>query len=224
MLNQKLYSTAIILLALLCFTGCGPKADDSQSATSQAAAQDILTGGRLVFEEDFSGDSLADVWSTTSSAWELRDGAMTVRDARNEGLWLNFPLPELVRVEIDLASHSDDGDLKFEIFTDGSTHQSGYVGIFGGWKNKLNIIARLDEHGGDRIISQNGVKVERDRRYRFSVVRVDNKLQWFIDGDHFIDYNDEEPLVGPDHNFVGLNNWAAPQSIYRVAVYDLAQE
>ena len=42
------------------------------------------------------------------------------------------------------SSESPDGDIKFEVFGDGAKHESGYIAIFGGWQNRLNIIARLE--------------------------------------------------------------------------------
>jgi hypothetical protein len=62
-------------------------------------------------------------------------------------LWLKAKLPDNVVVEFDARSQSPEGDIKCEIFGDGTDHASGYVLIHGGWNNSLSIIARLDEHG-----------------------------------------------------------------------------
>ena len=108
---------------------------------------DPLTGGKLVYSEDFEGSGMPSDWSTKSPVWKVAQGKLTGARAENEGVWLSHPLPEQVRVTFDVSSASSDGDIKFEIFNDGKTHQSGYIGIFGGWKNSLNIIARLNEIG-----------------------------------------------------------------------------
>ena len=66
---------------------------------------------------------------------------------KNNPLWLKAKLPENVAVDFDVRSMSPEGDIKCEIFGDGSDHASGYVLIHGGWNNSISIIARLDEHG-----------------------------------------------------------------------------
>jgi len=66
---------------------------------------------------------------------------------KNNPLWLKAKLPQNVAVEFDARSQSPEGDIKVEIFGDGSDHASGYVLIHGGWNNSLSIIARRDEHG-----------------------------------------------------------------------------
>ena len=66
---------------------------------------------------------------------------------KNNPLWLKAKLPENVAVDFDVRSMSPEGDIKCEIFGDGSDHASGYVLIHGGWNNTISIIARLDEHG-----------------------------------------------------------------------------
>jgi hypothetical protein len=62
-------------------------------------------------------------------------------------LWLKAKLPANVAVEFDVRSQSPEGDIKAEIFGDGSDHASGYVLIHGGWNNSISVIARRDEHG-----------------------------------------------------------------------------
>ena len=36
--------------------------------------------------------------------------------------------------------------MKWEMFGDGRNHSTGYVFIFGGWRNRESRIAKLDEH------------------------------------------------------------------------------
>ena len=62
---------------------------------------------------------------------------------------------------------SPEGDIKVEIFGDGTDHASGYVLIHGGWNNSLSIIARLDEHGA----SLQSLEAEARRRGGTDLVR-----------------------------------------------------
>ncbi|MCB9521211.1 MAG: hypothetical protein H6698_01445 [Myxococcales bacterium] len=177
----------------------------------------------LVFSDDFARDALGDDWQTASpTAWTVTDGQLAGEGAQNEGVWLEHPLPERVRVEFTATALSADGDLKFEIFTDGHTHQSGYIGIFGGWRNTLNVVARLDEHGEDRLVGADGKHVEVGRAYRFRVERTDGRVRWSIDGEPFMTYSDPQPLRGEAHAYFGFNDWTAPVRFDDVAIWDLA--
>lgn len=176
---------------------------------------------RLVFSDDFERDTLGESWSTASSAWRLESGQVHVAGARNEGLWLNVPLPDEVRIEFTAVADSEEGDIKFEVFTDGATHQSGYVGIFGGWDNRLNIIARLDEHGGDRLVDAEGRRVEPGRVYHMAIERTDGRVRWSIDGAPFLSYDDASPLTGDGHRYFGFNDWESPVRFDDVKVWDL---
>ncbi len=87
-----------------------------------------------------------DFWST-GGYWRVVSGELLSPGVKNNPLWLKAKLPENVAVEFDARSMSPEGDIKCEIFGDGSDHASGYVLIHGGWNNSISIIARLDEHG-----------------------------------------------------------------------------
>jgi hypothetical protein len=181
-----------------------------------------LEGGRLVFEDDFDRSELGERWRAEGDAWQLQDGAVHVANARNDALWLDVPLPERVRVEFDATALHDDGDLKFELFGDGRTHESGYILIYGGWQNSTTCIARRDEHGRDRLDREEHTPVQRDRPYRFAAVRTDNRLRWYIDGEHVLTYDDPSPLEGEAHRYMGFNNWAVPATYDNLAIYDLS--
>jgi len=74
-------------------------------------------------------------------------GELLSPGVKNNPLWLKAKLPDNVAIDFDVRSTSQEGDIKVEVFGDGSDHASGYVLIHGGWNNTLSIIARLDEHG-----------------------------------------------------------------------------
>ena len=192
---------------------------DREARGRAAEDRQVLEGGRLVFQDDFQREGLGEHWTTeTWSAWRIDQGQLSVSGARNAALWLDTPLPENVRVEIDATALDAEGDLKFEIFGNGRDHASGYVAIYGGWSNSTTCIARLDEHGRDRRDAEEHV-----RRYRLAAVRTDHRLRWFIDGREVLSYDDAQPLEGEGHRHFAFNNWEAPARYDNLAIYDLGE-
>jgi len=217
------FAAVALVSTVLGFATTGCRAGGSGGgAGPTAVAVTGLEGGSLVFSDDFDGASLSDAWRARGDAWGVEDGWVRVQGARNDALWLSVPLPERVRVEFRAKSLSQDGDIKFEIFGDGATHESGYVGIFGGWNNRLNIIARLDEHGDDRVVGAEGRSVEIGREYAHAIVRDGDAVRWYIDGEHFLSFEDEAPLRGAAHAHFGFNNWDSDLRFTGFRVYDLA--
>lgn len=179
---------------------------------------------KLVFEETFSAP-LSNVWARGSGEggtgkWEVTDGWLTVSQVKNDPLWLKQPLPDKVRVEFDAESLTPEGDLKFEIFGDGERHASGYVVIFGGWNNSLDVIARLDEHGDDRIAKPSR-KVKPNTVYKLAAERTDDTLRWYVDGDLVLSYPDPARLDGRNHQYFGFSNWTAKVRFDNLKVYEL---
>lgn len=220
--------TGFLVLAFALLLGCPsgggdapPTASPAPGEAAQAEQAAPSVAPRLIFEDAFDGDSLSDSWSSASSAWSVIDGEVAVQNAMNEGLWLDVELPENVRIEFDARSQTRVGDIKFEVFTDGRTHESGYVCIFGGWNNQLNIIARLDEHGEDRLVGQSGVSVVPGETYRMRVERTGDDLVWWVNGEPFLTYEDSAPLRGNGHRYFGFNNWETPLRFDNLKIWDL---
>lgn len=192
--------------------GCDRNDDDAET----------LPDGELVYEDDFERDEIGDDWEAGGDHWRIEEGQLNVQGARNDGLWLQRPLPEEFRVRFTAQSGSEEGDIKFEILGDGSTHESGYIGIFGGWHNSLNVIARLDEHGDDRLEGADEMRVEPGRVYQMDVVRTDQRLRWFVDGELFLSYDDSDPLSGDEHRHFAFNNYTAPLVFDELRIYDVS--
>lgn len=181
-----------------------------------AAAREGLSGGVLVFEDDFEREALGERWLNRSGRWRIREGRLAVQGDRNEGVWLDFALPERVRIEFDARAGSDEGDLKCEVFASEARHQAGYVVILGGWNNTVSVIARLDEHGEDRLESP--ARAEKGRVHHFTLVRVSDTLRWYVDGALVLEYHDEDPLRGA---YFGFNDWTAPVEFDNLKIYQL---
>lgn len=126
------------------------------------------TTATVPYSQDFSDPSVVrrDFFST-GGHWRVVEGQLLSPGVKNNPLWLQAKLPRDVAVEFDVRSQSPEGDIKAEIFGDGSDHASGYILIHGGWNNSMSIIARLDEHGAPleslqrearRVAERNGGK------------------------------------------------------------------
>lgn len=186
-------------LALTVASACTPQGDPRIAASG--------------FSDDFERDKLGDVWRRTGGNYRIRDGKVFVRGARNKPLWLRKTLPKNVRIEFDVRSESAAGDIKVELFGDGVSYAktasytaTGYVVVFGGWNNKLNVIARMDEHGDDRVVGP-PFAVEPGRTYRLKIERRDGLLVAWADDRELARMQDAKPLSGPGHDHFALNNW-----------------
>lgn len=179
------------------------------------------------FEDDFERAELGPDWLALSPVWRIEGGRLCGRGARNRGVWLKRTLPTVARIEVTAIAASDDGDLKLELWGDGRSgakgatydHATGYVAILGGWRNQRHVLARLDEHGDDRlelVVDPSGDDRRRraviaHRPVRFVFERTDEKtLRWEVDGVIVHEMVDEEPLRGPGHDHLGFNDWEAP--------------
>jgi hypothetical protein len=167
------------------------------------------------FRETFDGTELGKHWNNTGGSYTVRDGKLRVQGARNRPLWLRRTLPRDVRIEFDVRSNSPDGDIKAEVFGDGvskateaSYTATSYVVIFGGWSNKLNVLARLDEHGDDRVVGK-ARKVVQGQTYHMKIERRGATIAAWVDGEPLVSMTDPDPLEGPGHDHFAFNNWQA---------------
>jgi hypothetical protein len=180
-------------------------------------------GGGVV-TDDFERTVLGTSWNALSAAWRLEEGELCGRNARNQGIWLREPIPTHARIEFDARSDSPDGDIKVELWGDGRTgakaasydDATSYLAILGGWRNTKHVLARLDEHGEDRLelsvdpeaSDPRALPVEPGQRYRFRIERpTDDTLSWWVDDRLMFELQDPEPLVGEGHDHFGFNNW-----------------
>jgi len=173
------------------------------------------------FEDGFERPNGApgEHYFATGGAWRIADGWLHAPGAKNNPLWLGARLPRDVVVEFD-ARTDGNGDIKCELFGNGRDHASGYVLIFGGWSNTVSVIARLDEHGKDRK-ERRDRPVEKGRTYRFKLERRGARLDWSIDGEPFMSYEDPAPLEGAGHDRFAFSSWANDVFFDRLAIRPL---
>ncbi|GAB5549307.1 MAG: hypothetical protein SangKO_090670 [Sandaracinaceae bacterium] len=167
------------------------------------------------FTDDFEREDLGDVWHNTGGRYRIQNGWLNIQGARNRPLWLRRRLPRDVRVEFDVRSESPQGDIKVEIFGDGSSRATSesytatsYVVVFGGWNNSLNIIARMDEHADDRAVGPRR-PVEPGRTYRMKIERIGDTITAYVDGEELVSLTDPDPLEGRGHDHFAFNDWEA---------------
>ncbi len=165
------------------------------------------------FFEDFERAQLGSDYRKTGGNWRIERGELHVRGAKNHPLWLSRSLPHDVRVELDARSETPDGDIKVEVFGDGASHATSdsyeatsYVIIFGGWNNSKNVLARMDEHGPDRVVAETR-KVEVGKTHHFRIERRGGILTVWVDGVVLLEMDDSDPLHGRGHDHFGFNNW-----------------
>jgi len=93
-----------------------------------------------------------------------------------------------------------------ELMTDGRRHQSGYVFILGGWDNTISAIARLDEHGSDRV-EKKPTGVSGPRTWKWRIEKKGGDIDWYVDGREYLSFDDPEPLSGPGNDRFAFSNW-----------------
>jgi hypothetical protein len=198
--------------------------EGGRTTTADGAPQMIVVseGGAIELGPD---------WATTPPkagfppAWRIENGRLCGQNAQNHGVWLTKVLPPNARIEFDAISDSPMGDLKAEVWGDGQSAATGqsynnatsYLTIFGGWKNTLHVLARLDEHAENRrVIKVQGPAADdprerpvgRGQAYHFKIERTDGRtVRWFIDNNEMLSWADDQPLVGFGHDHFGFNDW-----------------
>jgi hypothetical protein len=188
------------------------------------------TAGRVittVYEDGFDRPELGPDYNVLSPKWKIENGRLCGRGVKNRGVWLNRRLPVNARIEFDAYSDSPDGDLKVEAWGDGQSGATGqsysnatsYIFILGGWKNTRHVLARLDEHGEDRLEidvdpnsdDERARPVEPGQGYKFVIERSDGQaVDWSVNGVSYFQLSDPDPLAGAGHEHLGFNDWDVP--------------
>jgi hypothetical protein len=169
------------------------------------------------FADSFDRDTLGDDWNVTNpSAVKLENGALTVQLAHNRPVWLKRPIPTNATLEFDAWTEDPQGDIKVEAWGDGRAFYAGdlqlqytatgYVFIFGGWRNTQSVIARQTEHTPDRAV-RDGKAVEPGKHYHFTLTRRGATIEWSVDGQPFLSLRDAAPLEGPRNQYFGFSGW-----------------
>jgi len=98
------------------------------------------------YEDKFDRVTLGEAWWSNGGLWRIVEGQLYSPGVGNNPLWLKARLPPDVRVEFDVRSEGSDGDVKWEMYGDGRNHSTGYLFLFGAWRNRESRICKLEEH------------------------------------------------------------------------------
>lgn len=228
----------VVMLAAVAGAACGEKVpipahvSEAEIAAQQAAADPKrwLTGGEVVFKDDFERAEIGDRWvrdrleaEAAPSEWRIDNGWVRTAKTKNQGLFAKvLPTTGNVRVELLMASDPPtagpfEGDLKIEAFCTAPKHETGYSFINGGWKNSLDTIAKLGEHTADDK-RKPARPIEPGRQYRFAAVLADGHLYWFRDGELLYTFDDAAPVRG---EWLGLNAWTSNARYDEITVFKL---
>ncbi len=176
------------------------------------------------FKDEFDRSEIGDDYFATSAAYRIEQGRLCVKGARNHPLWLRHRLPVNARIQLEAETKSDAGDIKLEAWGDGQsaatrvsyTDATSYLAIFGGWKNRFHVLARLDEHAPDRpeVVIEPGSDDPRQqpvvsgKRYRLKLERTDGRtVRFWVDDVEMLSFTDPLPLAGGGHDHFAFNNW-----------------
>ena len=88
------------------------------------------------YQDKFERASLGDAWWSNGGHWRIVKGELYSPGVGNNPLWLKARLPADVRIEFDVRGEGPDGDIKWEAFGDGRNHSTGYLFLFGAWRNR----------------------------------------------------------------------------------------
>jgi hypothetical protein len=178
------------------------------------------------FNDEFERDTIGEDYFATSDQYRIERGRLCVKGARNHPLWLRHRLPTNARIQVEAEAASEEGDIKLEAWGDGHaaatrvsyTDATSYLAIFGGWKNRYHVLARMDEHATDRpeVVIEPGSDDPRQqpvlarRRYRLKLERTDgHTVRFWVDDVELLSFTDPQPLHGGGHDHFAFNDWEA---------------
>jgi hypothetical protein len=207
--ESDLYYRNLRILPLASSTDPGPPAFASPSPAPKAPPGP--------FADSFDRASLGPDWLPTNpAAVQLDRGSLTLQGAHNRPVWLTKPIPTNAAIEFDCWTDSPEGDLKVEVWGDGTSFHggnpnqaytsTGYVFILGGWRNTLSVLAKGNEHASDRV-SRSDLRVQPGHRYHWRITRQGGRISWSIDGQDFLALTDSSPWEGPEHQYFAFSNF-----------------
>lgn len=180
-----------------------------------------------IFEDDFNRAEIGENYANLGGDWKIENGKLKSIRAENKNLVLkSVDLPQNAVIELTMKSLSKEIDVKFNLWGDGKPHDhgDGYTFILGGWKNRVSVISKLDEHEKKRSEKRNA-GLEKGKLYKVKVERKSNKIKWFVNGELFLEYFDETPLkVSEGYSKLSFANWRSDVEFDDLKIYALEEK
>ncbi len=182
--------------------------------------------GTLIFEDSFDRQEIGDDWRIGGGKYFIRNGSLTSDYAHNENIFLKKPLPRNVRIEFDAWSETDRLDFKVSLYDDGLEHESGYVALLGGWYNSTDALIRGREHDHESVARKTipwieGGRPKAGQKYKWTLIRKDSKLSWYLENKLYLEYDDPAPLYGEANKYFSVSNWESVIHLDNLKIYEI---
>lgn len=185
----------------------GPPSNSlKELASNQNAVQYEAPKWAIVFEDHFDRETLGENWELSNPQnARIEDGHLILNDTT---LLTAKSYPGLHRIEFYVTGLPDSqgryGDLSPLIHASSNDISTGYFLQFGGIFNSFNSIRRL----GKINIDNRSHKIRPDVQHRIIAEFNGSNVRLSIDNRTIMRYRDAVPLVGKEHERLGLYVWS----------------
>ena len=166
-------------------------------------------GWDLAFQDTFDRQELGENWEELSGEWMIEDGRLV---GKGEILCLKG-LPGNQRLEFDCQAKEDACDLTGILVADESGFASGY---FFGFGSEYNAYSKLLVAGVE--VQQHDALIVPGKTHHVVCQSDDGKLTHIVDGKTVLQFEDPQPIQGPDQQRIGFYVYSWGQ-IDNVRVY-----
>ncbi|QYY35230.1 DUF6250 domain-containing protein [Ruficoccus sp. ZRK36] len=222
--------------AALSFTPVYALSPASGDAEAPACVRPILADEHLslkwMVDEDFSKGEWSGRWTSESQGAQIEtaEGGLKIstppENPKKLGttVWLNEKLPAdvLIHINVKTLTTGDFNACNLNLFlhakeADGSDLVFGRSGAYPDYHQIPNYIftfvggdmkgwARVRRDPGFNKIAESDARTARGKDYQITVLKVDGRLRYWVDGQLIHDVTDPEPLDGGQF---GLRTWAS---------------
>jgi tetratricopeptide (TPR) repeat protein len=203
-------AATVTVAAILAFGGAGLK-----------QYYDALVGWDLVYQDDFNGGKLADVWHAHRGTWRIVDGELegAAPNSSDGYLLLDLPVSGDVRFDFEARCMVDENAacLEAAAFCNASKKRLDADGYFASLGNAHGV--KLQRQG-QNVVFNLDVKPQAGRKYKLRLERIGGRVSLYVDGIVAARYEDPLPTTGgEERNLVGLYVWDAKTRFDNVGVW-----
>ena len=190
--------------------------------------------GRKGFADKFDRAELGPDWLNTGAPYRIENGRLVFEMAHNHPLWLNRTLPRDLQIDFDCTALSPAGDVKVELFGDGRSFESEPDDVRSATRSTRRPDTSSSSAAGTTSSRRWSKQQEHSWQYdkkayraaptcrcrragpyhwtitRTRIRRLGAHLDWKLDGQPFIAWDDPHPLDGPGHDHFAFEGWESP--------------